>query len=64
MNGLVQNITFYQATAKHVNEMMLKAFPFIADTGYVPLKNVKNESGKTEIIKVEGHYKNLDFIKE
>jgi hypothetical protein len=64
VNHLVKHVIFYQATAKHVNEMMLRAFPFIANTGYVPLKNVKNGSGKAEIIKVENRYKNLDLIKE
>ncbi len=43
--------------------MMLNAFPFIADTGYVPLRYVKNE-GKAEIIKIKNRVKNLDLIKE
>lgn len=63
INNLVKNVTFQYTSTKHVNEVMLNAFPFIVDTGYVPLRYVKNE-GRTELIKVENRVKNLDLIKE
>ncbi len=63
LSNLVKNVTFQCTTTKHVNDMMLNAFPFIADTGYVPLRYVKNE-GKAELIKIENRVRNLDLIKE
>ena len=63
INGLVKIVTFQRTTSKHVNDMMLNAFPFIEDTGYVPLKFVKKE-GKVELIKVENRMRTLDLIKE
>jgi hypothetical protein len=63
INGLVKDVTFHHNTSKHVNEVMLNAFPFIADTGYVPLRLVKVE-GKTKLFKVEDRAKTLDLIKE
>ena len=63
INDLVKNVTFYHTTTKHVNEIMSSAFPFIEETGYVPLRYVKN-GARTELIKVENRAKNLDLIKE
>jgi len=43
---------------------MLKAFPFIAETGYTLLKCIKKD-GRMELTKVEeNRTKNLNFIKE
>jgi hypothetical protein len=63
INNLVKDVAFRYTSTKHVNEVMLNAFPFISDTGYVPLRYVKND-GKPELIKVENRAKNLDLIKE
>ncbi len=64
INDLVKYVTFQYNNAKHVNDMMLKAFPFIAETGYTLLKCIKKD-GRMELTKVEeNRTKNLNFIKE
>jgi len=64
INDLVKYVSFEHTSAKHVKEMMLKAFPFIADTGYIPLRYIKHENGKIELVKVENRFKNLELMKE
>jgi len=63
INNLIQQLTFDHSSSRHVNDIMIKAFPFISRTDYEFLKCEK--VGRTwTLTPVKNREKDLNLIKE
>lgn len=63
LNNLIQTLKFDFNSSRHVQEIMMKAFPFIKNTGYEFLKCEKIEK-KYVLTPVKDQEKDLNLIKE
>ena len=63
INNLIQKLTFDHSTSRHIQEVMIKAFPFISRTDYNFLKCEKVDK-KWSLVLVKDREKDLNLIKQ